>query len=320
MSKRKFAVMVLIVALAAGAGRAQEIQVTITNPDSGQKEVVTWASARAASDDWWDDASHVHAATMTMPLPLAPVDRIDLPGGKTLDLDGEFFAEFKGRMKAGAFFVENAGIAPPVKFDDRKNIVALVTTEHGKFTGPLLTFSGGRTIAMAMVYDAHDERTGPMLMFRENEKPLLFGQWRKNQRHGWFALFDANGRAELLARYSRDKLTEAYLIKDAAIGEKLNRLGEPDFGGPLAHAMGKLNGELDDIKRNEKESKKALADWDMAIRRMIVADQAVEKRQNIIARGRADNTGFINSLMGMATASPAGQARSYLGPVVSPGR
>ena len=173
---------------------------------------------------------------------------------------------------------------------------------------------------MAMVYDAHDERTGPMLMFRENEKPLLFGQWRKNQRHGWFALFDANGRAELLARYSRDKLTEAYLIKDAAIGEKLNRLGEPDFGGPLAHAMGKLNGELDDIKRNEKESKKALADWDMAIRRMIVADQAVEKRQNIIARGRADNTGFINSLMGMATASPAGQARSYLGPVVSPGR
>jgi hypothetical protein len=257
---------------------------------------------------------------MTMPVPLAPVDRIDLPTGKTLDFEVEFFAEFKGRMKAGAFFAENVGIDPPVKFDDGKEIVALVTTEHGKFTGPLLSFHDGSTIAMAMVYDAQAERTGPMLKFRENQKPLLFGQWRKNQRHGWFALFDANGRAEVLARYSRDKLSEAYLIKESAIVEKLNRHGEPDFGGALAHAMGKLNGEVDDFKRSERESKKALTDWDMAIRKMIVADQAVEKRQNIIARGRADNTGLINSLMGMAATSPAGQSRSYLGPVITPGR
>jgi hypothetical protein len=214
-------------------------------------------------------------------------------------------------MKEGTYF----GDGYIAKFDDGSNIIALVTSVKGKPVGPLMTFHGdNRTIAAAMVYDSQAQRTGPMLIFSDKDMPKLFAQWRKDQRDGWFVLFDGDGRAELAARYAHDKMAEAYRVSKGTVAEKLDDNGQPAFGSQLAGTIARLNYAIEDIKQNEKAFKKALASWDESTRRAAVADQAAAKRQDIIARGRADNSGLIKALGGMGSARTAPQ--TYYGPVL----
>ena len=251
-----------------------------------------WMQAQSQRDDWKEfDFRGKALATITVP---DESEKITLPNGTVLDTKEVFLDELTPRLENHRFYSANEFI---VRFDyDRSgNILSLMSAQHGKLTGPLLVFSEpGALLTVASYLDGL--LNGNLLIFNAKGKLVLFGRFRKAYRDGWFCLFDSTGELQLIRQYERDKLMWSFAVKKNAVVESVEKDGAPPLGGALAASRLDFDGVFHKFKENELKLKQALAAWDEDLRRQVAVNNALEKRYNIIDRGRADNTGLIQSL------------------------